>query len=65
MEHDESGSEYDCARCGIHVVWCVPLPPESILCGTCRFIESIEDPETRRQFVEWLDVMRQRDSKGG
>jgi hypothetical protein len=48
--------EFDCARCGIHVVSFDEMPhPENIYCVHCRFILSIEDPAARQRVAEFMD----------
>ena len=49
-------AEYDCQRCGIRVIEIVGEPrPEKLYCPSCRFIESIEDPETKAKVAEAID----------
>lgn len=48
--------EYDCKRCGIHLFLAVDAPHEGH-CAKCRFIESIKDPEARRETAGFLDRM--------
>jgi len=48
--------EFDCERCGIHVIVIVgESHPENVLCLTCRFIESLDkedDKEALKRFLE-------------
>ncbi|HKA55971.1 MAG TPA: hypothetical protein VKJ47_20155 [Candidatus Binatia bacterium] len=46
--------EYECARCGIRVIHCTPPPPESLYGLECRFIESIEDPQSKEAAIRFL-----------
>lgn len=55
-------SEYDCARCGIRVVWVTPPPPESLYCLQCRIIVGIEDPQVRQEIARVLQPDREEES---
>ena len=47
-------TEFDCQRCGIHVVAIVGEPhPENLYCQECRFIEGLEG-EDKRQAEEFF-----------
>lgn len=48
-------TEWQCERCGIHVLCCIPQPDETLYCPTCRFIESIDEPDVKRQVAEAAD----------
>jgi hypothetical protein len=53
--------EYDCDKCGIHVVCAVPVHDETLYCSECRFTESIEDPAERKRAEEFF--ARKRENK--
>ncbi len=47
-------TEWDCEKCGIHIISMIPMPDETLYCLECRFVEGIEDPEAKQQAEEFL-----------
>lgn len=50
--------EFKCERCGINVMAFFDVPPETLYCLECRFVESIDDPEEKRKAAEFVDRRR-------
>ncbi|HTB47057.1 MAG TPA: hypothetical protein VK741_25795 [Acetobacteraceae bacterium] len=46
--------EFECRGCGWHIVSFVQDPAAPELCLTCRFIESVQDPEERTRLRDAL-----------
>lgn len=51
--------EFDCSRCGRHVVLAIPVIEQIYpLCATCSFLSTIEDPTARASVERLLDDQR-------
>lgn len=52
-------TEFDCQRCGIHVIYAHEVQDDVVHCVQCTFILEIQDPESQKRVEAFMNRLNE------